>query len=125
MLPKRMKISKASADSLKVLKSRTGLTPNLICRMALLLSIEDGERGGHRACDQDGNEFNSSTLFGDHGLLFECLLRELHGELDAKTCAAAIAGHIEVGLDRLRKSKNLLELIEHSGLPDISVKSTM
>ncbi len=125
MLPKRMKISKSSADSLKMLKGRTGVTPNLICRIALLLSIEDGEQGGHRTCDQDGNEFNSSTLFGDHGLLFECLLRELHGELDTKACASTIASHIEVGLDRLRKSKTLLELVEHSGLTSANVGTNM
>lgn len=116
MLPKRMRISKASSDTLKLLKGRTGVTPNLVCRMALVLSLEDGARGGQKECDQDGNEFNAPTLFGEHGLLIECLIREIHGNLDGKQCAQAIASHIEVGLDRLRKSKSLLELIEHSGI---------
>lgn len=116
MLPKRMKISKAAADTLKLIKGRTGVTPNLVCRIALVLSLEDGERGGTKVCDQDGNEFNSPTLFGEHALLFECLILEVHGRLDPKRCAAVISSHIETGLDRLRKSKNLLELIEHSGL---------
>lgn len=116
MLPKRMRISKSSADTLKLIKGRTGVTPNLVCRIALLMSLEDGSRGGSKQCDQDGNEFNSPTLFGEHGLLFECLIREVHGPLDPKQCAATIASHIEVGLDRLRKAKSLLELIEYSGL---------
>ena len=116
MLPKRMKISKASADTLKLIKGRTGVTPNLVCRMALVLSLEDGPRGGSKQCDLNGNEFNGPTLFGEHGLLFECLIREVHGALDSKQCAAVIASHIEAGLDRLRKAKSLLELIEYSGL---------
>lgn len=122
MLPKRMRISKSSAETLKLIKGRTGVTPNLVCRIALLMSLEDDSRGGSKQCDQDGSEFNAPTLFGEHGLLFECLLREVHGPLDSKQCAAAIASHIEVGLDRLRKAKNLLELIEYSGLSHASPK---
>jgi len=116
MLPKRMKISKAAADTLKLIKGRTSVTPNIVCRMAMLLSLEDGERGGLKECDQGGNEFNAPTLFGEHAMLFECLLREVHGELDPKQCAAMIASHIETGLDRLRKSRSVLDLIEYAGL---------
>lgn len=116
MLPKRMRISKGASDTLKTLKGRTGVTPNIACRMALLMSLEDGAHGGTRECDQSGNEFNAPTLFGEHGLLFECLLREVHGELDNKQCAAVISSHIETGLDQLRKSKSLLDLVKHSGL---------
>lgn len=116
MLPKRMRISKAAADILRGLKGKTGVTPNLVCRMALLMSMEDGERGGLKEVDQSGNEFNAPTLFGEHAILFECLLRELHGELDQKTCAMVIASHIETGLDRLRKSKGVLDLVQYSGL---------
>lgn len=116
MLPKRMRISKSAADTLKLIKGRTGVTPNLVCRIALILSLEDGPRGGTKQCDQEGNEFNAPTLFGEHGVLFECLLRDVHGLLDPKECAAVVSSHIEAGLDRLRKSKNFLELIEYSGL---------
>ncbi len=116
MLPKRMKVSKLASDTLKMLKGRTGVTPNIVCRMALLISLEDGAQGGNHSCDQSGNEFNAPTLFGEHSLLFECLLREVHGELDPKQCAGVIASHIETGLDRIRKSKNLLDLVRFSGL---------
>lgn len=115
MLPKRMRISKAASDTLKLLKGRTGVTPNIVCRMALLMSLEDGQQGGTHVCDQGGNEFNAPTLFGEHGLLFECLLREVHGELDSKQCAAVISSHIDTSLDQLRKSKSLLDLVKYSG----------
>lgn len=123
MLPKRLKISKIATDTLKLLKARTGVTPNLVCRMALLLSLEDGKRGGMKDCDQDGSEFNSITLFGEHEQLFECLLIEVHGALDGKQYASVISSHIETGLVRLRKSKTLIDLVSFSGIDEPSAAS--
>src|SRR5437868_1986794 len=75
MLPNRLRVSKQATDSLKQLKSRTGLTPNLLCRMAMTLSLEEGVAGGQRKTDLDGSEFNLPTLLGDHALAYECLIR--------------------------------------------------
>lgn len=117
MLPKRLRISKAATDNLKMLKSRTGLTPNLICRMALLLSLEEGPSAGERgAVHELGSEFNAPTLFGEFAFLFEAMLRQVHGQLDSKDCTLAIIGHIDNGLERLRKSRSLTDLMLHSGL---------
>src|SRR5438093_12246246 len=99
MLPKRLRISKSATDTLKLLKARTGLTPNIICRIALVMSLEDGKTGGQRQVDQAGSEFNAPTLFGEFGLLFEALLRQAHGVLDPKACANVIAAHIDNGLE--------------------------
>lgn len=115
MLPKRVRISKASTDTLKMLKGRTGLTPNIMCRVALVLSLEGGRRGGEKEVDQSGSEFNAPTLYGEFATIFDCMIREVHGALEAKSVGAIIASHIENGLDRLRKSKNILELVEYSG----------
>lgn len=115
MLPKRLKISQSATDILKMLKGRTGLTPNIVCRIALIVSLEDGTKGGLKEVDQSGSEFNAPTLFGEFEPLFDCMLREVHGVLDNKAASMVIASHIEDGIDRLRKSKNLLELIEYSG----------
>lgn len=119
MLPKRLRISKTATDTLKMLKGRTGLTPNLVCRIALLLSLEDGPRGGLRTIEDFGSELNMPTLFGEFAFLFEALVREVHGKLDAKQCAAVIVSHIDNGLDRLRKSKSILDLAQHSGLVSV------
>jgi DNA sulfur modification protein DndE len=115
MLPKRLRISKSASDMLRILKGRTGLTPNVICRMALLLSLEDGVGGGHRHIEEFGNEFNAPTLFGDFGYIFEGLLRQVHGRLETKDVGAIIASHIDTGLEQLRKSRSLLDLVQHSG----------
>jgi Domain of unknown function (DUF1832). len=99
-----------------MLKSRTGLTPNIICRMALLLSLEAGPAGGRRTTEELGSEFNAPTLFGEFAFLFEALLRQVHGQVDAKDCIPIIIGHIDDGIERLRKSRSLGDLLLHSGL---------
>lgn len=116
MLPKRLRISKSASDTLRVLKGRTGLTPNVVCRIALLISLEEGTEGGQRRIDELGNEFNAPTLFGEYGFVFEGLLRQVHGRLETKDAAAIIVSHIDSGLERLRKSRSLLEIVQHSGL---------
>jgi DNA sulfur modification protein DndE len=115
MLPKRLRISQLSTDTLKILKGKTGLTPNIVCRMALVLSLEAGASGGTSKVDQSGSEFNAPTLFGEFGTLFEALITQVHGALDTKEMADVIASHIEDGLGSLRKSGSLLELIEYCG----------
>ena len=116
MLPKRLHISKLSTDTLRVLKLQTGLTPNIVCRMALILSLEAGARGGSNKVDQSGSEFNATTLFGEFGTLFEALIVEVHGVLSPKEMVDIIVSHIEDGLATLRKSTSLLDLVEHCGL---------
>lgn len=115
MLPKRLRISKASTEAMKAIKARTGLTPNIIGRVGLILSLEDGSRGGLKNIDQAGSEFNAPTLFGELGPFIDCMIREVHGELDAKTMSTVIASHIEDGVERLKKSRTLHELVEHIG----------
>lgn len=115
MLPKRLRISHQATEALKLLKTRTGLTPNIVCRVALILSLEDGAAGGRRLTEQIGSEFNSSTLFGELEVLFETLILEVHGYLSQKEKTDVIVSHIDDGLSKLRKSKSLAELIEYCG----------
>lgn len=116
MLPRRLRISQFSTDTLKLIKHHTGLTPNIVCRIALILSLEAGAAGGSKEVDQSGSEFNSQTLFGDYGTLFEALIIRVHGQLGPKEIVGVIVSHIEDGLADLRKSKNILELVEYCGL---------
>jgi DNA sulfur modification protein DndE len=115
MLPKRIRISQSSFETLKILKARTGLTPNIICRVALLISLEAGAEGGRRSLDQSGSEFNAPTLFGEYGNLFDALILQVHGYLPSKDLIEAIVSHIDDGLAPLKKSKTLLDFIEHCG----------
>lgn len=114
MLPNRIHVSRRAAETLKILKGRTGVTPNLICRMALTLSLREGPAGADKAGDLSGSEFNLPTLLGTDPAAYEALLRWVHPDLPDTEVQRVVAGHIENGLEELRKARNLLELIEYA-----------
>ena len=71
----KLKISADATSRLRSLRQRTGLTPNLLCRAAIMLSLEEGPVGGMTTPDEDGQEFNAYTLTGDYNGLIGALLR--------------------------------------------------
>lgn len=71
----KLKISADATTKLRTLRQRTGITPNLLCRMAIMTSLEEGPLGGAAIPDEDGSEFNAYTLTGEYGALFAALLR--------------------------------------------------
>jgi DNA sulfur modification protein DndE len=123
MLPNRLRISKQATDSLRLLKSRTGLTPNLLCRAALVISLEEGASAGERQTDLEGSELNLGTLFGDNVGVYECLIRQVHGNVEGRTLNVLIAAHVDSGIDLLKKSRSLGDFVRHSvGTLDRGVK---
>jgi DNA sulfur modification protein DndE len=111
MLPNRFRISKRSTDVLKMIKGRTGVTPNILCRMALALSLRQGASAGDKDVDLEGSEFNMSTLFGDHHLVYEVLVQQVHGALSPKEVQRVVAAHIDSGVDQLRRVRSLGDLL--------------
>lgn len=78
---KRIKFSREADSWLRTLKSRTGVTPNLLCRLALSVSL--AETGGLKVdgIDEDSDrEINRATLLGDFDLLAACLLTQWRAE---------------------------------------------
>jgi len=72
----RIRISKRATTLLRILKGRTGLTPNILSRIAFCLSL--GEQGvpDLKLYGDEGQEFNRYTLTGEWDLFFISLLRE-------------------------------------------------
>lgn len=71
----KVRISADAESRLRSLRQRTGLTPNLLCRMAIMLSLEDGPVGPGTVTDEIGSEFNAYTLTGEHIGLITAMLR--------------------------------------------------
>lgn len=71
----KLKISADATSRLRSLRQRTGLTPNLLCRMAIMLSLEEGAVGSATVTDEGGQEFNAYTLTGEYHGLIAALLR--------------------------------------------------
>jgi|SRR5579862_1301460 len=70
-------VSTETSQRLSMLSQRTGLKPNLSCRLGFCLSLEEAgvptveEFGG-----KSEREFNWSTLFGQWDMLFMALLKQ-------------------------------------------------
>lgn len=116
MLPNRLRVSQESSDILKHLKGRTGVTPNILCRIALMLSLRHGKRDAIPAQDLHGLEFNSSTLFGDYAVLYYCAVRQVYGESADKAFEQVVAYHISDGLKRLRTARTVVDLLQSSNM---------
>lgn len=71
----KLKISADASSRLRAIRQRTGLTPNLLCRVAIMLSLEEGPVGIPQTLDEDGQEFNAYTLTGDYNGLIVAMLR--------------------------------------------------
>lgn len=111
MLPNRLHISKHATDTLKQIKGRTGVTPNILCRIALTLSLEEGHKPNPDTIDLTGQEFNLATLLGDASLVYESLLKQAHGDLTPKQAQQMLAGHIDNGVGKIKHAKSVGDLI--------------
>lgn len=70
----KLRISADATSRLRSIRQRTGITPNLLCRIAVMLSLEEGPVTSP-APDENGQEFNAYTLTGDYNGLIAAMLR--------------------------------------------------
>jgi len=61
----RIILSEDSTKKLQLLKSRTGLTPNILCRFGLMLSLQDKTSPDPALYKQDGQELQRHVLLGE------------------------------------------------------------
>ena len=72
----RIQISEDSRSKLSSLKRRTGLLPNVLCRIALALSLEELSEPVFISDATDGSEFTRFTLMGEWDPLIVDLITE-------------------------------------------------
>ena len=72
----RIYTSKDSRNKLSVLKSRTGLLPNILCRIGLMLSLAEPNKPEVDRDTTDGSELHRDTLMGEWGPLIVALVEE-------------------------------------------------
>jgi DNA sulfur modification protein DndE len=73
---KRVRFSKEADTWLRVLKSRTGVTPNLLCRIGFCVSLEEpGTPDPSRIPEDSEREINRYTLLGQYDSVFAALLK--------------------------------------------------
>lgn len=72
----RIYVSEDSRNKLIILKGRTGLLPNVLCRLGLALSLMEPGTPKPEDYSTDGSEFNRYTLMGEWDTLIVTLLKE-------------------------------------------------
>jgi DNA sulfur modification protein DndE len=117
----KLRISADSTSKLRYLRQRSGITPNLLCRMAIMASLEQGPLGTALVPDEDGSEFNAYTLTGEYGALFAALLRWMEEgpapetPLGDEELLDRLRGHIHRGVGmlsvRVKSPADVLRLV--------------
>lgn len=72
----KLRFSKQSSNMMRFLAGKTGLTPNLLCRIGFCLSLNEPRVPNADEYPEDDREFNRYTLLGEHDALFVALLTE-------------------------------------------------
>lgn len=112
MIPHRVRISERSTARLKYLKSKTGLTPNILSRFAFVLSARNLRKVSQVSSNLAGQEFNAPTLFGEHQRLYELILAKYLDETsDERDINLVIASHIENGLHKMGHIRSIEDVV--------------
>ena len=72
----KIRLTKDASNRLRFLAGRTGLTPNLLCRMGFCLSLEETKIPNPSEFAEEEREFNRYTLLGEYDVLYIALLRQ-------------------------------------------------
>lgn len=104
----RLRTSKQAEEILRRLKNKFGLTPNILCRYAIGLSLKL-DRELDFDYDSNGIEFQRATLTGDEDLLIRELIKNYHNRFitDDEYMTKYLKAHIERGLIQLEANVKL------------------
>ena len=101
----RIHLSEDSRHKLSILKGRTGLLPNVLCRLGFSLSLVDPSIPRPENYPTDGSEFNRYTLMGEWDPLIVALLKERCAAdglpLDDENLVEQFRAHLNRGVELL------------------------
>ena len=123
----KLHVSSKSTKYLPFLKMKTGLTPNIVCRMGLCLSIAEPSIPDTKMDDDKGQEFSRYTLLGEWDPFFISILRErlIHDKLDPeKDLLVQFKAHLNRGImmlqTRIKDLSDIHDLLPTTDTPLIS-----
>ena len=105
----RIRISAKSQNLLGRLKAKTGLTPNILARFALCLSIKERSAPNPNEYDRDGSEFEPVILFGKYEPIYLGLMRNRLAKDGIKDINEMTRCHINRGVMALSPRVQSLE----------------
>jgi DNA sulfur modification protein DndE len=117
----RLYVGEEVDQRLRLLKARTGLTPNLLCRLGFCLSLtEPIVPDPELYAEGQAREFNRYTLTGQWDMFFFAMLKERRFTLDSSdpeaNLEANFKSHLSRGINmlyqRLESLEDLANIIE-------------
>ena len=119
---RRLRFCREADNWLRVLKSRTGITPNILCRIGFALSLdESGLPNPDMYPEDSGREINRYTLLGEYDAVYVALLRQRAS--DDRSAGGADNESGEHGLDaqfRAHMNRGVMLLAARvKSLPDL------
>ena len=71
----KLRVSKKTQEIFSKVGTSNGLPPYALSKLAIALSIRKGSLSEQDyGTDNEGQELNRQTIFGDHDLIFKCLI---------------------------------------------------
>lgn len=110
----KIKLSTEASERLKQLKAKTGLTPNILSRMGLCLSLSEPGIPDPEKYPEEDREFNRYTLLGEWDGLYVGLVRQrlLNDGLEEDSLESQFRAHLHRGVLTLsRVGKSLPDLM--------------
>jgi DNA sulfur modification protein DndE len=110
----KLRLTKDSSNRLRHLAGKTGLTPNLLCRLGFCLSLNEASVPNPADYPEEDREFNRYTLLGEYDALFVALLRQRCNQqkVDASELSDYFRAHVNRGVTLLqRRMKGLPDLL--------------
>src|SRR5215212_6498425 len=117
----RIRLSREATFKGRSVAGRLGITPNIVYRLGLCLSIEEPSIPNTAQYDELGQEINRYTLLGEYDLLFIALIKQrlIH---DGFEPLPNLEGHLKAHLNRgvtmlSNRVRGLADLYELMTLP--------
>jgi DNA sulfur modification protein DndE len=109
----KIRLTKDASNRLRFLAGKTGLTPNLLCRIGFCLSLGEPKIPDPRDFPEEEREFNRYTLLGEYDELFIALLRQrmMEDGLPNKELSGFFRAHMNRGITLLQQRvRNIADL---------------
>ncbi len=116
----KLRLTKEASNRLRFLAGKTGVTPNLLCRMGFCLSLAEPSLPNPDDYPEEDREFNRYTLLGEYDPLFVSLLKERCRQdgVDLSKLSDYFRAHMNRGIvllqGRVRSVGDIAQLIPES-----------
>ena len=111
-IPNRITLTRTSTNKLQTIKNRTGITPNIGSRIAIMLAIKSNDDLSTAGVeDAKGQILDKDTLFGDHIDVYEIIIRQyIHDNDIDLPISTVITSLVEVGIHKMGHVRSLEQL---------------